>query len=374
MDIYLRIDIDLMAMFFLGAILFIAYKSLDMQDIINKAYMIVSFIVMLELLFEASSCVINGNTGELSRYISYILHIFLFTTAPILSMSGYYLIRFVVMSDYIINKKKAILLGLPVFISMGFTLLSLKYNYIFYLDADNIYHRGDFFIAFSIITYFYFLLDMIVIIRYRKLFIQQELISLILFILLPTIGGVIQTLFYGPLLMWSATALALVIIYVFLQQSMVHLDDLTGTWTRGSFEYYMNKRLKYHLKKQFGLIYCDLDNFKSINDGYGHYEGDRAIMTATQIIKNSLRKNDIIARMGGDEFVMLVECDSIQRLDDIVVRMKQKFNTYNKVSGKDYRLDCSFGADMLDLSQGTTEQMLHHVDCLMYENKRSKKK
>lgn len=57
---------------------------------------------------------------------------------------------------------------------------------------------------------------------------------MLIFAGLPLIGGVLQTLFYGYLFMWSGAAFALVIVYIFLQQRMVHLDDLTGAWDRVS--------------------------------------------------------------------------------------------------------------------------------------------
>jgi diguanylate cyclase (GGDEF)-like protein len=371
MDIFLRIDINLIATVLLGSVLLIAYFRLDMQDTINKAYMRISIIIILQLLVEAGTCVINRRQGAWLIPISYLLHLCLFTTAPILSYYGYALIRSLIYHSKEDSKWIRVLI-IPVYLNAAITILSVKYNLIFYIDSSNVYHRGKYFLIFSVITYFYLLLSLILVFNKKNQIVKQEFIPLVLFSLFPTIGGLIQTIFYGPLLMWSSIAFSLVIIYVFLQERMVQLDDLTGAWTRGTFEFYIHNRLIQNSGEKIAVIYCDLDDFKAINDQFGHIEGDRAIKNTIKIIKNAIRKNDIVARMGGDEFIIILEQESNEMLDKTLDRIKAEFYQYNKSSGKNYKLDCSFGADLFDLNSQSIEEFLHHIDCLMYENKRSK--
>jgi diguanylate cyclase (GGDEF)-like protein len=187
------------------------------------------------------------------------------------------------------------------------------------------------------------------------------------------VGGVVQTIFYGPLLMWSSNAYAFVILYVFLQQRMVHLDDLTGAWSRGSFDHFITNCLTQTRNKNVGIIYCDIDDFKSINDQFGHIEGDRAIKTTTKLLKSAISKKDIVVRMGGDEFIIIINSEPTGGLEKVLDCIKATFLHYNETSNKGYKLECSFGADTLNLSNGNIEDFLNHVDSLMYENKRSKK-
>lgn len=374
MDVYLRIDINIVAIALLGAVLLLAYPKLDMQESLNKSYMRVSVIVILELLVETITCIINGIHVPGLVILSYLLHICLFTIGPLLSYNGYVLIKKLVYFNNDRIHKKNRLLKVPLFINTIMVLTSVFSHYLFYIDEANVYHRGKYFIVFSIITYFYLAISLVLVIWKRRKIVKREFLSILLFIIFPTLGGLVQSLFYSALLMWSSTAFALVIIYVFLQERMVHLDDLTGVWTRGSFESYIENRLKHDIDEKTGLIFCDIDDFKSINDEFGHLEGDLAIKETTKIIKSVFRKHDIIARLGGDEFIIVLEVDSRQLLDDIVKKIEEAFRCYNQSSNKKYKLECSFGADILDGSNYSIEQFMHHIDCLMYENKGNKKR
>ncbi|HEX3021322.1 MAG TPA: diguanylate cyclase [Lachnospiraceae bacterium] len=373
MEVYLRIDINLVAMALLGSILLIAYKRLNMQDNLNHAYIKLGLIIFMELFFETSTCIINKRE-ELSLIpLSYLLHICLFTMAPILSFHGYQLIIKLILPNRELSKKCRAILVVPVAVNAILTIVSVRYHFIFYINESNFYHRGPYFNVFAIITYFYIVLSFILIVRNRSNIINREFIPLLLFSLFPMIGGVVQTIFYGPLLMWSSNAYAFVILYVFLQQRMVHLDDLTGAWSRGSFDHFITNCLTQTRSKNVGIIYCDIDDFKSINDQFGHIEGDRAIKTTTKLIKSAISKKDIIVRMGGDEFIVIINSEPDGGLEKVLDCIKAAFLHYNETSNKGYKLECSFGADTLNLSYKTIEEFLNHVDSLMYENKRSKK-
>lgn len=376
MDAFLRIDIDIIAMTLLGSIILIAYSRLDMQDSLNKAYVKVSTVIVLQLFFEASTCVINRRPLPVLIPISYVLHMCLFTIAPILSLYGYILINNLICRKKEVSIKHNKALKIPVVINTIFTLLSYQYHFIFYIDEHNVYHRGDFFVLFSVITYLYIMLGLILIIRKRKMVVDNEFIPLLLFIIFPIVGGTLQTIFYGPLLMWSSTAFSLILIYVLLQQRMVHLDELTGIWSRKSFNYYINCRIKDRRKEDIGIIYCDIDRFKSINDKFGHMEGDQALKATTRIIKSVIHKGDIVVRMGGDEFIIICENELSENIEQISYQLEEAFKKYNQNSGKGYKLECSYGAGVFHLSEYEEyeiDQFLHHIDSLMYENKRNKK-
>lgn len=373
MEVYLRLDINIVAIILLSAVLFIAYNRLDMKESLNKAYMRVSVIIIFQLFLETITCIINRHKGIGFIPLSYILHLCLFITAPILSYYGYILIQNFIFHNKRMVKKYEIVVKLPIIMNTILTCFSIKYHFVFYIDQLNVYHRGTYFLCFSVITYFYFILGFILVVRKRRLIVKQEFIYLLLFSILPLIGGIIQTVFYGPLLMWSSSAFSLIIIYVYLQQRMVYLDYLTGVWTRGYFVYYIENYLILNKNKKLGIIYCDMDDFKSINDLFGHLEGDRAIITTTNIIKSALHKNNIIARMGGDEFAIILQEASTEVLEETIKKIQNAFAQYNLYSDKSYKLECSFGADILDMGNFKIEEFLHHIDCLMYENKRCKK-
>ena len=90
-------------------------------------------------------------------------------------------------------------------------------------------------------------------------------------------------------------------------QTQVEKDPLTGVLNRMAFEFYVNHCFKEELGEQtHALLLLDLDNFKQINDGYGHVLGDYALITTAELLKACVRNSDFVGRLGGDEFVVFL--------------------------------------------------------------------
>lgn len=372
MNVYLRIDINIAAIVLLGFVLWMAYNRLDKMDLLNKKFINTSMIIIIEILIETITCILNGRPEQGMIHASNFMHICLYVTAAILTYCCYTFIYSWIMPRGEIPIRRKILLLIPVALNSVITVLSPMYGFVFYINSSNEYQRGPYFYLSGLIIYFYLVISLVLIIKQRKKIIKQEFVPLFLVGLLPILGGIVQTLFYGVLLMWSSVAFSLVIIYNFLQQRMIHLDTLTGAWTRESFDYYLSQRIKQRDSFQFGAIFMDLDGLKQINDEYGHLEGDCAIKSTVQLVKGLLRKTDIIARLGGDEFVIILECKSKEVLDKMIERINACFAQFNETSKKQYTLECSFGADMFHSKFHTVEQFLNHVDYLMYKDKKRK--
>ncbi len=372
MEVFLRIDINLVAMLMLGIICLIAKKRLDMNDRLNKAFLISGIIIVFELFFETATCILNRRPEPWAVPVSTVLHLFLFSAAPMLAYFWYRMISHWIVPEDKISRGKYIILLIPVAVNLVITLLSPVYGLIFSIDSGNVYHRGPFFFLSIAIIYSYFLYTFSLIYINRKKIVKEELIPLLVVGILPAIGGILQSIYYGVLLMWSCAGFSLIVAYIFLQQRMVHIDDLTGAWTRGTFEYCMAKRAKLKKDDAFGLILLDMDGLKRINDQFGHFEGDYALRTIVQLIKGVLRKNDIIARTGGDEFLIILDCQTKDRIEHTIEKIKSTLKQHNETAKKDYLLDCSIGAELFHSGFQDIDQFMRHVDKLMYENKRTK--
>ena len=373
MDVIFRIDLDLAAIILLGIVCLIAWRRLDLSDQLNKVYLISSVIIILEMLFESATCVLNRRPEVWAAPVSTVLHLCLFAAAPMMTYFWYRMLCHWIFPDERISKRKQILLLLPVAVNLLLTLLSPIYRLLFYIDSSNAYHRGPYFLLSVAIIYSYFIYCFTLIWMQRKKVVKEEFIPLFNVGILPVIGGLLQAMFYGLLTMWSFTGFSLVLVYIFLQQRMVHIDDLTGAWTRGTFEYYLAHRAKQRKDDVFGLVLLDIDGLKKINDEYGHFEGDYVLKTFVQLIKSVLKKTDIIARTGGDEFLIILDCNSREKVEHTIEKIKSTLQMHNETSSKDYLLDCSIGAELYHSGFTDIDQLMRHVDKLMYENKRIKK-
>ncbi len=149
------------------------------------------------------------------------------------------------------------------------------------------------------------------------------------------------------------------------------LDTLTSLYNRAFFETYLNRILKTADAEGYSLIFLDLDDLKKINDNYGHVIGDMAIKSISDAIKNNIRKDDIAARWGGDEFVILVKGDT-EVAKKLAERVKKNVKSIQISDKEEITPDLSFGITVIEKGQDI-EKILKQADKLAYKQKREKK-
>jgi two-component system cell cycle response regulator len=153
-------------------------------------------------------------------------------------------------------------------------------------------------------------------------------------------------------------------------------DDLTGLYNRRGFSALAHQQLRVAARNgsRMLLIYIDLDGLKEINDRLGHGEGDIALIETASILKASFRNSDIIARIGGDEFVVLL-LESTEKESDILrERLVENLRERNRRDGNSFRLAFSTGCAECGPEDifCTLDEMIQRADALMYEEKRAK--
>ncbi len=152
-------------------------------------------------------------------------------------------------------------------------------------------------------------------------------------------------------------------------------DDLTGLYNRRGFFTLAEHLLKMAKRQQEGLfmLYADLDDLKGINDTLGHQKGDWALIDTANILKENFRNSDIIARIGGDEFVVLPIGTTGDNVQIIISRLRKAVEMDNATSKRDYELSISAGAVYFDpRSPCTIDELLYRADKSMYKQKRNK--
>ncbi|MBN2569367.1 MAG: diguanylate cyclase [Deltaproteobacteria bacterium] len=153
-------------------------------------------------------------------------------------------------------------------------------------------------------------------------------------------------------------------------------DQLTGLHNRRGFLTLAEQQLKLadRTKKRLLLFFADLDGIKWINDTLGHKEGDNALTEAAAILKETFRASDIIARIGGDEFVILAI--DIEELDaeTHMARLQDQTEMHNGQKNRSYRISLSVGCSCYDPGNPCSiDELIGQADKRMYEQKRSKR-
>jgi diguanylate cyclase (GGDEF)-like protein/PAS domain S-box-containing protein len=151
------------------------------------------------------------------------------------------------------------------------------------------------------------------------------------------------------------------------------VDDLTGIYNRRGFSTLAQQELKKanRIKRGMLMLFADVDDLKKINDSLGHQEGDLALIETANLLKETFREPDIIARIGGDEFVVLAAETSADSADILTTRLKENLRSSNKKHR--YKLSISTGIVQYNPEQPCSiDELLSRADKMMYEQKRNK--
>jgi diguanylate cyclase (GGDEF)-like protein len=153
-------------------------------------------------------------------------------------------------------------------------------------------------------------------------------------------------------------------------------DELTGLKNRRAFnnalEAEVSKATRYD--RPFSLLMLDSDDLKSVNDEFGHAIGDRLIITIAQIIEESLRKTDFLARFGGDEFVAILTETPQERAVEVAERIRSSVeNTSFSADGRRVASTVSIGVSCFSRVTGSGEEIMVRADKNLYESKRKGK-
>jgi diguanylate cyclase (GGDEF)-like protein/PAS domain S-box-containing protein len=153
-------------------------------------------------------------------------------------------------------------------------------------------------------------------------------------------------------------------------------DQLTSLYNRRGFLSLAEQQLKLSNRKKSGMLlfFADLDLLKQINDKLGHEEGDRALIEAANIFRETFRTSDIIARLGGDEFAVLaIDTDEVHS-GIFTARLQQLIDIWNNQENRKYRLSISMGCSYYDPeSPCSIDELIARADKLMYEQKQKKR-
>lgn len=157
------------------------------------------------------------------------------------------------------------------------------------------------------------------------------------------------------------------------------LDELTNVYNRRGFVSLGSKMLltAHGNKQELVMFYADVDGLKTINDQYGHADGDIVINGAARILCDTFRERDLIARIGGDEFVVALIC-SHEHLDGLEEKIRDRFSKvesqFNKTLNKPYKLSVSLGIAVCDMkNEESLEKLMKRADADLFSKKRARK-
>lgn len=373
---YLRynIAIDIYSLAILLFVLLYSRQTLSRRQLSQRLFQAMALFTLILVVADLLSW-LEGSTNPLSISLMRLGNFLQFALNTIVPSLYILYVHDQIHHDEPRTRKWLLFLGPMFLINLSLVVTGLFTGWFYTIDAQNIYHRGPLY-ALSLAQFAVLVaISLAQAIKNRHLLEKRTFWALVVFPLPPILAVVLQTMLYGMSLNMHGLTFSLLVIFFQIQNQSLHTDYLTGIYNRKKLEGTLRDRINNTGGKSgFSAIMIDLDSFKDINDNYGHTAGDTALVDTAKILQSALRKEDLIARYGGDEFVVLLDTTDSIALKTAVARVKSVLAAYNLSRTTPFELAFSVGYAVYDpASDATPDAFQKKLDRLMYEDKARKK-
>lgn len=334
----------------------------------SKYLKILIFSSVLSCIMETLSYWTDGKPGALLGFIRYFSSAWTYAMNMVVSPSWLLFLSYHINGR--LDKIQKIFLIVFEFLGIGFLILNLFIpGLVFYIDENNTYSRGTLYPFYLAIEAFFLIDSVYLYIKAKKKGGVLKFFPVWVFLIPIALGIIIQSSFYGISVIWACLAISVSGILASLQNEIIFQDKLTGIYNR----FYLDN-IKENLKKsenaKFTAIMLDLNNFKSINDKFGHNTGDEALINAASMMKEAVGERGSVIRYAGDEFVVILNTSDNSDAIKCIEEINRRFKEFNDRPDSKYILSASSGYETVDLRTKTVDDLLNDIDFKMYENKK----
>lgn len=349
-------------------LLYIRYKNQrQFNQAHEKIFGAMIACIFVALVSETVSFLIDGRIFTGSFFLQYLCNFLCLCMMVVVGFLGCLFVEYRIYSNMKRLKFKAAVISVPLIVVV-LILISDMFGagLIFEITPENCYVRGKLSILLYIALSLYLLEDVLTAHNARKNGTASLFFPIYCFIIPCIIGTMMQGIFYGISTGWLATAAATVFIYMELQTANYYIDGLSGLFNRQYMNFYLNQKAQHNVKV-YGIM-IDVNDFKAINDTYGHTVGDTAIRTMGKILSQSVFKNSIAMRTGGDEFIVFMTNSNEEECRKQMTTINRNIALFNESGSEPFRLSVSMGSDCFDGQP--IERFISGMDAAMYEVKR----
>ena len=332
----------------------------------EKAYNFMLIVTFIATINETLSFIIDARPGFIFHILQYISNTISSASSGIIGYCWCLFVEYHIHRNFKRIKKKSRILSVPLIIATILIFINLLgTGIIFDISKENVYTRGPMNFILYIFVFVYYIESIYTVQKAKNDSILVEFFPIYFFIIPCMIGTMIQGFFFGISTIWLCVAIAFIIVYIEIQISISFIDDLSGLYNRKYMNHYLDKLQNDKPKHVYGFL-MDINDFKTINDIYGHLKGDQAIIQFGKILQHSIDKDSVAIRMGGDEFVIFAILKSNEEALALKKRIEQNVRQFNTNSTEPFHLSFSIG---MAKYSGNIETFLSSMDDSMYEAK-----
>jgi diguanylate cyclase (GGDEF)-like protein len=270
-----------------------------------------------------------------------------------------------------LSSKTIFLYSIPFLISVMIAIFSAATHSLFYFD--NGYNRGPAYVIYLCILSLYLLhlvVNTIIQAHYeinpsRK----QKLIQMIIFPCMCGLTFFLSVFFVNYPIISIGLTLNLILLHLSVLYESITIDPLTGLNNRQRLLDYISDKIHNPIEDVY-IAMIDADNFKYINDNFGHIEGDLVLKEIADALKNAchhFKRRPYIARYGGDEFIIIID-GNYNDITNLMIAIRKNIQDLN-TDKKDYNINISIGLSRCDDQNETITSLIHQADQNLYKEK-----
>ncbi|MCF0132988.1 MAG: EAL domain-containing protein [Blautia sp.] len=310
----------------------------------------------------------DGRPGILCFLAVFIANTWLFLMDLVLEISWFYfLLSFLNIEISHFHKRILFILNT---IGLIILLVNCFYPVVFTVSEQNIYTRRPLYMYFIIMQSAFLVDSLIIYIKARRDSGFLKYFPVEVFLLPVFLGVLIQTFYYGVSTIWPFVSIAVCGVSFSLQNELLYRDKLTGLYNRFYLDN-ISKRLSTHPELNFSLMLLDLNNFKAINDRYGHTTGDEALLETGKRICNAVESHGEVIRYAGDQFIALLNTQDEAVIQSITEKINRSMEDFSLTGETRYQLSLSIGYSKFSFNTHNIDEMINLADKRMFENKRA---
>lgn len=373
---FVEIQKNVLSIIILAIIFISLIKHLNWKEYLNKVFLYLIWINIVCIILDSVIILTSGDSSVFSNVLLYVGVGLYYVIAPMVAWMWLYYVELTVNPASKRFLKTSIFPVVIIVVNFVFVIFSYWNNLIFNISDTNVFSRGSLFFITGGLSGLIFIYSMIRIYLHKTSIRKQEYTPLMLYSVPPLISGILLLIFKDMNFIFNSLIVSNLIIFIYIQSKITSTDFLTGLFNKREYEFVI-KQLKASKPKELELsaMMIDINDFKQINDEYGHKLGDEALITISKIIKSSVRKQDYVFRVGGDEFMVILLSDEHDIIKGIINRIDEQLTKFNQLKTYPFELSFSLGKGIYnEEKQQDLDKFFENLDSMMYEQKKVYKK
>ena len=373
MDYIWIVEINAFCFLIMGILLYSLCKNYDRQT--KQRYYMKSVVTgMISLLCDISWALLGLGRipagGNVNFCINGIYEI-------ITVLMGYYWLCYVetaLDTKFVKNRYLKHLAKFPVIFIAAGVIVSYFNGFLFYIDENGVYQRGEYILIHVFFCHLYTVITsvhaFIKALKCKSYLKAKEYKILSMFLLFPLSIGIIQIVVPDIPSISVGVTLAFLFVYIDLQNLLISVDTLSGLNNRNQLLRYLTARIRTDIEeRKLYLFMLDVNKFKSINDTYGHVEGDAALIRCAEALKLAVSDGNFIGRYGGDEFIIIAELKDDSEAEEFCRLISRALSDICRKDMVPYELSFSFGYVAYSKEMKTIQNFIDAADRKLYEAK-----